>query len=69
MPLCVRGLVQAVKAYEELTIQAAITGERSTAIAALIAHPLIGSYSKARSFFERALEDEQTCLPQFFEKG
>jgi 6-phospho-beta-glucosidase len=46
VPLCVRGLVQAVKAYEGLTIQAAINRDRSTAMAALMAHPLVGSYSK-----------------------
>lgn len=58
MPLCVRGLVQAVKAYEELTIQAAIKRDRSAAMAALMIHPLIGSYPKTREFLNRALENE-----------
>ena len=65
IPLSVRGLVQTVKAYEELTIEAAITGDRSTAIAALVANPLISSYQKAEAFFERALGEEQTFLAQF----
>jgi len=66
MPLGVRGLVQAVKVYEELTIESAITGNRRTAIEALVANPLVGSYPKARQFFDRVLENEHTVLPQFF---
>jgi 6-phospho-beta-glucosidase len=59
MPLSVRGLVQAVKNYEELTLEAAITGDRKIAIAALMANPLVGSYPKAKKFLDRALENEQ----------
>jgi 6-phospho-beta-glucosidase len=66
MPLSVRGLVQTVKAYEELTIQAAITGSREIAIEALMANPLVGSFGKASQFFERVLENEHTYLPQFY---
>src|SRR5260221_1404042 len=40
MPPQIRGLIQAVKAYEELAIQAAITGDQDTARLALMAHPL-----------------------------
>jgi 6-phospho-beta-glucosidase len=65
-PLCVRGLLQTVKTYEELTIQAAVTGDRGLAIAALVANPLVGTYPKARKFFEVALENERSYLPQFF---
>lgn len=66
LPTCIRGLVQTVKNYEELTIQAAVSGEHGTAIAALIANPLVGSYPKAKSFLKRALENERSYLPQFF---
>jgi len=66
MPLSVRGLVQTVKAYEELTIQAALTGSRDIAIEALMANPLVGSFAKARRFFERVLQNEHPYLPQFF---
>jgi len=65
MPLCVRGLVQTLKAYEELTIQAAITGDHGAAVAALVTHPLVGSYPKARAFFDRALQNETAYLHQF----
>jgi 6-phospho-beta-glucosidase len=66
LPLCVRGLVHMVKSYEELTIQAAVSGDRGLACAALVANPLVGSYAKARAFLERALENERAYLPQFF---
>ncbi len=66
LPLRVRGLVQTVKAYEELTIQAALTGSIDIAIEALMANPLVSSFGKASRFFERVLENERSFLPQFF---
>ena len=66
MPLSVRGLVQTVKAYEELTIEAAITGSQKTAIAALMANPLVGTYPKARKFLNRVLENEFEYLKPFY---
>ena len=65
IPQEVRGLLQTVKAYEELTIEAAMRGDRGLAIAALMANPLVGTYAKARTVFERALENEGMLLPQF----
>ena len=58
LPLSVRGLVQAVKVYEELTIQAAMNLDRGAALAALMVHPLVGTYPKTREFLKRALENE-----------
>jgi len=37
----IRGLMQHVKAYEELAVQAAVTKSRRTAVMALCAHPLV----------------------------
>ena len=68
MPLQVRGLVQTVKAYEELTIEAALTGDHQTAIAALMANPLVGTYPKARAFLDRVLENERNYLGSFFRR-
>lgn len=42
IPLAFRGLVQAVKAYESLTVKAAITGEKRYVLQALLNHPLVG---------------------------
>ena len=68
MPECVRGLVQSVKAYEELTIQAAINGDPRLAVAALATNPLVGSVGVARAFFERALVSEGPTLRQFLSR-
>jgi 6-phospho-beta-glucosidase len=66
LPVAVRGLIQAVKAYEQLTIEAALTGNHDLAIQALVANPLVRSYSKARPFFDRVLQNERHSLPRFF---
>jgi 6-phospho-beta-glucosidase len=65
MPLSVRGLVQTIKAYEELTIEAAITGSQKSAIAALMANPLVGTFPKARAFLDRVLANEGKYLRSF----
>jgi 6-phospho-beta-glucosidase len=66
MPLSVRGLVQTVKAYEQLTIQAALTGSMNVAIQALMANPLVGSFGRAAQYFDRVLENERLYIPQFY---
>jgi 6-phospho-beta-glucosidase len=59
-----RGLVQAVKAYEELTIQAARTGDRATALRALATNPLVGA-EIAGPLLEAILESDAAHLPRF----
>jgi 6-phospho-beta-glucosidase len=66
LPDGVRGLVQAVKAYEQLTIEAAIEGDRKLALQALAAHPLVLSLSVARALLEDLLEAHRELLPRFF---
>jgi 6-phospho-beta-glucosidase len=61
-----RGLVQAVKAYEELAIAAARTGDRDLALAALMANPLVAHYSIARPLLDALLEANRERLPRFF---
>src|SRR5438067_1637369 len=65
LPLRVRGLVQHVKAYEQLTVQAAVTGDRETAIWALVNNPLVGSYHAAADLVDRLVEAHRECLPAF----
>ena len=67
LPVPVRGLIQGVKAYEELTIQAAVAGDRARAIQALVANPIVRSYPSARGFFEQVLENEREYLQPFLD--
>lgn len=60
-----RGLLQQVKAYEELTIEAAVTGDHQVALQALIANPLVPSAKAARAVLDDLLEAHAEYLPQF----
>lgn len=59
-----RGLVQAVKAYEELTIQAARTGDRHVALRALATNPLVGG-EVAGPLLEALLDADREHLDRF----
>ena len=65
-PESVRGLISAVKNYETLTVEAAVSGSRDTALLALLAHPLTGDYDTARELLDRLLEANKQYLPNFF---
>ena len=58
-----RGLVQAVKAYEELAIEAARTGDRTVALRALLANPLVGGCDIAAPLLDALLEANRAHLP------
>lgn len=59
-------LIQTIKAYERLAVEAAVRGDRDAAMAAMLSHPLIGDYDKASACFTEMLEAHKTYLPQFF---
>ena len=61
-----RGLVQAVKAYEELAVAAAKTGDRGIALKALLANPLVARWSIADPLLDALLEANRAHLPRFF---
>jgi 6-phospho-beta-glucosidase len=63
LPLSVRGLVQAVKAYESLTIEAAVEGSRAKAAQALMAHPLVPSWEVAKPLLDELLAANRPWLP------
>ncbi len=65
MPLKVKGLIQSVAAYEELTVQAALSGSRSKALDALACHPLVGSRDTAWQLLDAYLDAHERYLPQF----
>ena len=59
------GLVQAVTAYEVLTIEAARTGSRSTALRALLANPLVRQWDIAVPLLDELLAANREHLPRF----
>jgi 6-phospho-beta-glucosidase len=63
------GIVQHAKAYERLTIDAAMTGDRTTARKALLTNPLVGDYGVAAPLLDALLEANRSFLPRFFIAG
>jgi 6-phospho-beta-glucosidase len=61
----IRGLVQAAKAYEELAIRAATTGDRRIALLALLANPLVPDLRAAEGLLAAILEANAPFLPRF----
>jgi len=68
VPTAAKGLIHAVKVYEQLAIEAAVTGNRDTALLALAHHPLIDSTNDAQRMLDEMLEQNKAYLPQFFER-
>lgn len=65
VPLEIRGLLQAVKSYEELAVMAGVAGSKKLALQALVAHPLIPSFTVAKGLLDRILDENKDYLPQF----
>jgi 6-phospho-beta-glucosidase len=61
------GLVQQVKAYERLTVRAAVEGDRDLALKALLANPLGCGYEKAPAVLDALLDAHRAHLPRFFD--
>lgn len=65
LPECIRGLVQVVKAYEELTVKAGVEGDERAALQALTVHPLVPSFAVATQLWAEIREANAKELPQF----
>ncbi|HEX6509804.1 MAG TPA: glycoside hydrolase [Chloroflexota bacterium] len=52
-------LMQAVKRYERLTVEAVATHSRERAVEALMVHPLVGSYTAAQSLVDAYLAEHR----------
>lgn len=61
----IKGLVQVVKQYEKLTVEAATTGNEDAAINALLVHPLVGDWEKATKCFNEMKQAHKEFLPEF----
>jgi 6-phospho-beta-glucosidase len=66
LPLACQGLVAQVKAYELLTVEAAVHGDRQAAYQALLAHPLGPTADQVQTVLDDLLETHRAHLPQFW---
>jgi len=64
-PACF-GLLAQVKAYELMTVEAAVHGDRQAAYQALLAHPLGPSADQVQSVLDDMLETHKAHLPLFW---
>ncbi|WP_219835111.1 6-phospho-beta-glucosidase [Paenibacillus sp. R14(2021)] len=69
VPAHVKGLIHAVKTYEQLAIRAAVTGDRDLALQAMVHHPLVPNVNTAIPLLNEMLEANKAYLPQFFPQG
>jgi len=67
LPSVCEGLIAQVKAFELLTVEAAVTGDRDAAYQALLAHPLGPPADQISTVLDDLLETNREFLPQFFE--
>ncbi len=66
LPVPVRGLVQQIKSFERVAVEAAVTGDRNLAVLALTINPLVASDTLAKQIVDDMLEAHKKYLPQFF---
>ena len=56
IPKMQRNLIQSIKLYERLTVEASLEKNREKAVKALTVHPLVNSYSLAKKLVDEYLE-------------
>lgn len=61
----IRGLTQQIKSYEELTVEAGVTGDYGTALNALTLNPLVGDAVKAKLVLDDIIKENKEYLPQY----
>ncbi|TJY42884.1 6-phospho-beta-glucosidase [Cohnella pontilimi] len=61
----IRGLLQVVKAYEELAVKAAAEGDYLAGLQALTIHPLVGTAELAKKLLDEIISANKEYLPQF----
>jgi 6-phospho-beta-glucosidase len=65
LPVAVRGLVGYMKSFEEVAIEAAVTGNYNTALLAMTMNPFVPSDQTAKIILNEMLEAHKDHLPQF----
>jgi 6-phospho-beta-glucosidase len=66
LPLACLGLVSHVKAYEILTVEAAVHGDRNAAYQAMLAHPLGPTADRVQTVLDDLLQTHKEHLPRFW---
>lgn len=61
----IRGLLQLIKAFEALTVRAAVYGDKDAALQALTLNPLVPSADAAQKILTDILAENADYLPQF----
>lgn len=61
-----RTLLSSVKAYETLTVEAALSGDRASALRALACNPITADLDLAAPCLAELLEQNRSLLPRFF---
>ncbi|HPU43289.1 MAG TPA: 6-phospho-beta-glucosidase [Dictyoglomaceae bacterium] len=64
LPISVRGTIQSVKTYEELTIEAAMESSYKKALMALTQHPLISSMTLAKKILDDLISTNKDYFPK-----
>lgn len=65
LPTQINGLVQSIKSFELLTVEAGVTGDYYKALMALAINPLIASIDLAKKLLDEILQQNSSYLPQF----
>ncbi len=65
LPIEINGMVQQIKSFERVVIDAAVTGDYNKALLAMTINPLISSDTMAKVLLDEMLEAHQKDLPQF----
>jgi len=63
----IKEMMRTIKAYEKHTIRAGIYGDYNEGLNALLIHPLVGDFKKAKDALDELLEAHKEFLPQFFQ--
>ncbi|SFL96431.1 6-phospho-beta-glucosidase [Pelosinus propionicus] len=65
LPIEINGLVQQIKSFERVVIDAAVTGDYKKALLAMTINPLVSSDTMAKVLLDEMLAAHQKDLPQF----
>lgn len=69
LPVACQGLIQSIKSFELVAVEAAVTGDYKKALLAMTINPLVPSDTVAKKILDEMLEAHKEYLPQFYENG